>query len=85
MLNGNGLTGAAGSAADRVRQRGYPVVRVGDASRRDYPTSVVMYRPGFRPEGLRLARDIAARVVGPLDGLRVNDLGPAELALVVGH
>ena len=29
-----------------------------------------MYRPGFRAEGLRLARDLKVKVVGPLDGLK---------------
>lgn len=85
VLNGNGLTGAAGAAAARVRRRGYVVADVGDAARTNYPTSVVMYRPGFRPEGVRLARDLGVRVVGPLDGLRVRDLMGAHAALVIGN
>jgi hypothetical protein len=85
VLNGNGLTGAAGAASARVRRHGYVVADVGDAARTDYPTSVVMYRPGFRPEGVRFARDLRVRVVGPLDGLRVRDLMGAHVALIVGH
>lgn len=85
VLNGNGRTGAAGSEAARLRRLSYRVARVGDASRMDYPTSVVMYRPGYRPEGLRLARDLGIRVVGPLDGLRVRALKGARLALIIGH
>jgi LytR cell envelope-related transcriptional attenuator len=85
ILNGNGVTGAAAAASDRVRRRGYLVASVGDASRTDYPTSVVMYRPGFKPEGVRLARDLRIRVVGPLDGVRVRDLMGAHVALVLGH
>jgi hypothetical protein len=45
--------------------------------------SVVMYRPGFRGEALRLARDLRIRIIGPLDGLSVGDLMGAHLALVV--
>jgi LytR cell envelope-related transcriptional attenuator len=85
ILNGNGVTGAAAAASDRVRKRGYLVASVGDAGRTDYPTSVVMYRPGFKPEGIRLARDLQVRVVGPLDGVRVRDLMGAHVALVLGH
>jgi LytR cell envelope-related transcriptional attenuator len=85
VLNGNGLTGAAATASDRVRRRGYVVASVGDAGRTDYPTSVVMYRPGFKPEGVRLARDLRIRVVGPLDGLRVRQLMGAHVVLVLGH
>jgi hypothetical protein len=85
VLNGNGTTGAAGLEAGRIQQLGYHVARVGDASRMDYPTSVVMYRPGFQPEGKRLAHDLRISVVGPLDGLRVRDLNGAQAAVVVGH
>lgn len=85
VMNGNGVTGAAGAAAARVRQRGYVIADIGDAARTDYPTSIIMYRPGHRPEGERLARDLRIKVVGPLDGLRVRDLMGAHVALVVGH
>ena len=85
VLNGNGLTGAAGTEAARIKRLGYTVARVGDAARMDYPASVVMYRPGFKPEGVRLARDLGIRVVGPLDGVRVRELLGAQAAVVVGH
>lgn len=85
VLNGNGLTGAAGSEAARVKQLGYTVTRVGDAARMDYPASVVMYRPGFKPEGVRLARDLGIDVVGPLDGVRVRELRGAQAAVIVGR
>jgi hypothetical protein len=45
--------------------------------------SVVMYRPGFRGEAMRLARDLRIRIVGPLDGLSVRDLMGAHLAIVI--
>jgi LytR cell envelope-related transcriptional attenuator len=83
VLNGNGVAGAAHDAASRVRARGYTVGEVGNATRTDYMRSVVMYRPGFRGEALRLARDLRIRIVGPLDGLTISDLTGAHLALVV--
>ena len=45
-----------------------------NAHRQDYATSVVMYRPGFRAEGLRLASDLGVKVVGPLDGIAASAL-----------
>lgn len=86
VLNGNGVSGAASAAAERVRELRYPVTAVADASRRDFPRTIVMYRPGLRGEALRLVRDLGlepARAV-PLDGLRASQLREAKLVLVVG-
>jgi hypothetical protein len=85
VLNGNGETGAAASAASRVRSRGYPVRGVGNARRSDYARSVVMYRPGFRGEAVRFARDLRVPIVSALDGLPPGALHGAQLAFVVGH
>lgn len=85
VLNGNGVAGAAGRAADQVRRLGYAVGFVGNAARSDYSRTLVMYRPGYRAEGLRLARDLRVRSVGPLDGLRPRELRGSHLALVLGR
>ena len=84
VLNGNGVSGAAHEAAARVESRGYSIGHVGNAKRTDFTRSVVMYRPGFRGEALRLARDLRIRIVGPLDGMRTRDLLGAHVAVVVG-
>jgi LytR cell envelope-related transcriptional attenuator len=83
VLNGNGVPGAAHEAASRIRSRGYTIGEVGNANRTDYMRSVVMYRPGFRGEALRAARDLRIKIVGPLDGLRVRDLMGAHVVVVV--
>jgi hypothetical protein len=86
VLNGNGVPGAAAAAAKEVRRLDYPTPRVGDASRRDFLRTIVMYRDDFEGEAVRLARDLglaASRAV-PLDGMRANALQGAELVLVVG-
>jgi hypothetical protein len=83
VLNGNGVAGAAHDTASRVEARGYTVGEVGNAKRTDYMRSVVMYRPGYRGEALRLARDLRIKIVGPLDGLQIRDLMGAHVALVV--
>lgn len=84
VLNGNGVSGAAAATASRVRARGYKIRKVGNAPRSGYGRSVVMYRSDFRPEGLRLARDLGIGLVSPLDGLRARNLAGAKLAVVVG-
>ena len=84
ILNGNGRQGAAASEASTVRGLGYVVGNVGNAARADYSRSVVMYRRGYRAEGLRLGRDLGIKAVGPLDGLHSSDLMGAHLAVVIG-
>jgi pyruvate/2-oxoglutarate dehydrogenase complex dihydrolipoamide acyltransferase (E2) component len=84
VLNGNGVPGAAASTGDLVRRKGYVIAAVGNAGRSDYRRSVVMYRPGYAPEAARFARDLHAKLVSPLDGLRLKDLMGAHVAIVVG-
>ena len=86
VLNGGGVTGAAGIAADRLRARGYRITTVGNARRQSRATrTLVMYRPGYRAEGARLAKDVHTSIVAPLDGMRPAALMGAQVVLVVGH
>jgi hypothetical protein len=85
VLNGNGRSGAAATEASIVGARGYQLAHVGNAGRADYPTTVVMYRPGYRAEAARLAHDIGVSVFAPLDGMTPSALGAAQLAVVVGQ
>ncbi len=84
VLNGNGRTGAAASAASRVESRGYRIGTVGNAPRTDFARSLVMYKPGFAEEGRRLARDLGVSQIGPLDGVRAGQLGRAQLVFILG-
>ena len=84
VLNGNGVAGAAASEAARVRAHGYRIGVVGNAPHGGYAGTMVMYRPGRRPEAMRLAHDLRIRLVWPLDGLRPRDLHGAQLAVVLG-
>ena len=84
VLNGNGRTGAAASAASRVQRRGYQVGTVGNAPRTDFARSLVMYKPGFANEGRRLARDLGVKQIGPLDGVRAKQLGRSQLVFILG-
>jgi hypothetical protein len=86
VLNGNGVSGAAATAAERIATLHYPISGIADASRRDFPRTIVMYRPGLRGEAERLARDLGLRRerAVPLDGMRPAELGRARLALILG-
>ena len=84
VFNGNGRSGAAGSEAGRLEHLGYKVAGAANARRQDYATSVVMYRPGWRAEGIRLAKDLGVKVVGPLDGVRAAALHGGQIAVIVG-
>jgi hypothetical protein len=84
VLNGNGIAGAAGATAAKVKSFDYVVSGVGNAPRTDFRT-MVMYRGRHRGEAKRLAKDLRIPVVGPLDGLRAEDLMGAHLAVIVGR
>lgn len=84
VLNGNGRNGAASAEAARLRSLGYLIAGTGNAPRHDYASTVVMFRPGFHAEALRLARDLRLKIVGPLDGLRPSQLEGAHLVVLLG-
>ena len=84
VFNGNGRSGAASSEANKLSNLNYTVPGTGNAKRQDYATTVVMYRKGFHAEGVRLARDLHVKIVGPLDGLAPSALRGAQLAIVLG-
>ena len=84
VLNGNGRTGAAATAASRVRNRGYKIAFVGNAPRTDFARSLVMYKPGFAGEARRFARDLHVKHVIPLDGMRPRELGRAHVVFILG-
>jgi len=83
VLNGNGIPGAAAAASSRARARGYLVAGTGNAAQ-SYGRSVVMYRPGRRPEARRLAADMGVALVGPLDGITVRQLQGAQVVVILG-
>jgi hypothetical protein len=84
VLNGNGRAGAAHTLAAQLQHLGYTIRGAGNAPRSDYATTVVMFRPGYAPEGHRLALDVHTSVVGPLDGIAAAALHGAKLVIVLG-
>ncbi len=84
VLNGGGIAGAAGVAADRLRALGYMIGDVGNVSRQGRTRTLVMYRGGYRAEAARLAEDVGTTIFTPLDGMQPRELLGAQLVLVVG-
>jgi hypothetical protein len=84
VLNGGGVSGAAGTAADRLRALGYLIGGVGNASTQGATGTVVMFRDGYRAEAARLAKDLGVRMFSPLDGMKPSELMGAQLVLVIG-
>jgi hypothetical protein len=83
VLNGNGISGAAGTEASKLLAAGYRHAIPGDAPQ-DYATSLVLYRPGWARESHRLARDAGIRVVAVLDGRLPAGSERDQLVVILG-
>jgi hypothetical protein len=84
VLNGNGVSGAAAGAADRLQVEGYRIGGTTNAARHDYSKSMVMFSPGWAKEARRLARDTGISLVTPLDGVKPSQLKGSKLVLLLG-
>jgi hypothetical protein len=84
VLNGNGRSGAAAHESAKLQTLGYRVPATANASRTDYATTVIMFKPGYDGDARRLARDMKVKVVGPLDGLKARAMHGAQLAILLG-
>jgi hypothetical protein len=84
VLNGNGVSGAAGTEAAAILSRGYAHAIPTDASSNAYARSLVLFRPGWQREAERLARDAGIRAVAPLDGAVPGAYKRVPLVLILG-
>jgi hypothetical protein len=84
VLNGNGVGGAAGTAATALLSRGYRHAIPTDASNLDYVRSVVLFRRGWQSEAERLAHDARIPTVAPLDGRVAPRYGRVPLVVILG-
>ena len=85
VLNGNGVSGAADQATGVIRSLEYLIAGTANAPRSDFARSLIMYRPGFRGEAIRLGHDVRVKHVVPLDGMQTADLQGAHVALILGR
>ena len=83
VLNGNGISGAAGAVATKLLDAGYRHGIPADAQQ-DYATSLVLYKPGWQREAQRLARDAHIRIVAALDGRLPAGSASDQLVVILG-
>jgi LytR cell envelope-related transcriptional attenuator len=84
VLNGNGISGAAGGAATDLLSVGYGHAIPGDAPNLHYARSLVLFRPGWQREAERLSRDARIPIVAPLDGRVSPEYAHIPLVLILG-
>ncbi len=84
VLNGNGVSGAAGSEATAILAHGYGHAVPTDAPNPDYPRSVVLYRPGWDREATRLGKDLGIPTVATLDGRVAPEYAHVPLLVILG-
>ena len=84
VLNGNGVSGAAGTEATDILTRGYRHAIPTDAPNLDYARSLVLFRPGWQREAERLAQDARIRAVAALDGRVAPEYAHVPLVLILG-
>lgn len=84
VLNGNGISGAAGGEATSILARGYRHAIPTDAPSHDYARSLVLYRPGWQREAERLARDVKIPTVATLDGTVAPAYARVPLVVILG-
>jgi LytR cell envelope-related transcriptional attenuator len=85
VLNGNGVSGAAGREAATLHGLGYRIAAATNAQRHDYARSMVMYLPAFAHEARRLARETGIGLVSPVDGLTPRALRGVKLVVLLGN
>ena len=84
VLNGNGVSGAAGTEATAILAHDYRHAIPGDASQLTYARSLVLFRPGWQREAERLARDVRIPAVAPLDGRVAPEYASVPLLVILG-
>jgi hypothetical protein len=84
VLNGNGLSGVAGTTASKLLADGYRHAIPADAAQLDYARSLVLFRPGWQREAERLGRDARIPTVAALDGRVAPAYAHVPLIVILG-
>ena len=84
VLNGNGVSGAAGGLATDLLAIGYRHAVATDAPSLNYARSLVLFRPGWGREAERISRDARIATVAPLDGRVAPEYAHIPLVLILG-
>jgi hypothetical protein len=84
VLNGNGISGVAGTVATRLLARGYRHAIPADAQNMSYARSLVLFKPGWQQEAERLGREARIPTVAPLDGRVAPEYASVPLVVILG-
>ncbi|PKM83514.1 MAG: hypothetical protein CVU88_02595 [Firmicutes bacterium HGW-Firmicutes-13] len=81
ILNGTGKTDSASQAAEMLRERGYEIIKSGNADHFDYQQSQVI----SRIEDIEPAKDIAVLIPGSQLLKETIDDYEAQVTIIIGH
>lgn len=82
VLNGSGITGAAGKTAEKLTSLGYTVVKIGNADNNDYEETQLLVTKSMLPNGNLLLEDIKKIIhVATISGELKNSTASARLIL----
>ena len=84
VLNGDGVSGAAGGLAADLLAVGYSHAIAADAASLAYARSLVLFRPGWQREAERLSKDARIATVAPLDGRVAPEYASIPLVVILG-
>lgn len=84
VLNGTDVEGLAGRFGDQIDERGYSLGAITN-SPNTFEQSVVMFRPGFKPEAQRVARELNIREVRAMGNAIAEASASAKVAVIVGE
>ena len=84
VLNGTDVEGLAGRFGDQIDERGYSLGAITN-SPTTFEQSVVMFRPGFKPEAERVARELNINEVRAMGDAIADASASAKVAVIVGE
>jgi LytR cell envelope-related transcriptional attenuator len=84
VLNGTAVTGLAATWGDKVEGKGFELGAVTN-SESEYEESVVMFKPGNKPEAKEVAERLSIAKVQPMNSEVAQVSGDAKVSVVVGE
>ena len=84
VLNGTDVEGLAGRFGDQIDERGYILGAITN-SPTTFEQSIVMFKPGFKPEAQTVARQLDIAQVRPMGDAVAEVSAAAKIAVIVGE
>jgi phage shock protein PspC (stress-responsive transcriptional regulator) len=84
VLNGTSVPGLAATFGDKVEGKGFDLGAVTNSSS-SFAESVVMFRPGRRPEARKVAKQLSIQKMQAMDGEIESASAGADVAVIVGE